>query len=165
MTRFWAAPLAAALALYAAGPAGAAVTLKVTSLQGGQDIDFGNVRSLGPEGQLESDTVVRQVRLTITSTSGKPYQVFQEVHEPWRNLSGEELPLENVQFFITGSSTGATVRFPNPAPMVLGEQEIFLSDGTGSSDEFVITYTIQVPPGKVQAGEYRTNFSFRVVSQ
>ncbi len=164
MTRLWAVPLAAGLAFCTAGPAGAAVTLSITSLQGGRDIDFGNARSLGPEGQLESDTVVRQVRVTITSTAGKPYQIFQEVHEPWRNLAGEELPLENAQFFISGSSTGATVRFPNPAPVVLGEQEIFLSDGTGSSDQFVITYTIRVPPGQ-QAGDYRTNLSFRVVSQ
>ena len=164
MSGFWTASLAAGLALGLAGPAGAAVTLSVTSLPGGQDIDFGNARSLGPEGQLESDTVVRQVRVTITSTSGKPYQLFQEVHQPWTNLTGEELPLDNVQFFISDSSTSATVRFPNPAPLVLGQQEIFLSDGKGSSDELVITYTARVPPGQ-QMGDYRANLSFQVVSQ
>lgn len=157
--------LAAGLWLWAPGSAGADVTLQVTSLQGSRDIDFGNARSLGSEGELESDVVIRQVRITITSTSSNRYQVFQRINEPWRALSGEDLPMENVQFFISEAAAGGTVRFPNPTPMSVGEQEIFLSsDNPGSSEEFLITYTIQVPPGQ-QTGDYRTTLSFRVVSQ
>lgn len=157
--------VAAGLCLWSPGPARAEVSLTVTSLQGSRDVNFGNTRSLGPEGEPESDTVVRQIRLTITSTSAGRYQVFQRTNEPWRNLAGEELPMENVRFFVSEASPGSTVRFPNPTPMTVGEQEIFLSaENPGDSEEFLVTYTIQVPPGQ-QAGDYRTTMSFRVVSQ
>ena len=156
---------AAGICLAAPGAARAEVTLQVTSLQGSRDVDFGNTRSLGPEGEMESDTVIRQVRVTITSTSTSRYQVFQRINEPWRNLAGEELPMENVQFFISDASAGSTVRFPNPTPMSAGEQEIFLSaENPADSEEFLVTYTLRVPPGQ-QAGDYRTTMSFRVVSQ
>lgn len=156
---------AAGLCLWAPGPAGAEVTLTVASLQGARDVDFGNTRSLGPAGEPESDTVVRQVRLTVASTSARRYQLFQRINEPWRNLAGEELPMENVQFYVSEASPGSTVRFPSPTPMSAGEQEIILSaENPRDSEEFLVTYTVRVPPGQ-QAGDYRTTLSFRVVSQ
>lgn len=159
---FW---TAAGLWLWMCGPARAAVTLTAAPQQGGRNIDFGDADSLGPNGEPESDTVTRQVRISIASTSSSSYKVFMRINEPWRNLPGEELPMENVQFFVSEASAGAVVRFPNPTPMTVGEQEILLfqnaPDGTTTS---VVNYTIHVPVGQ-EAGDYRTTVSFRVVSQ
>lgn len=152
-----------ALALLSvSSPAQAELTLQVTPLQDGRDVDFGQARSLGPQGEPESDTVVRQVRLTITSTTGQPYQVFQRINEPWRNVAGQELPLESVLFYISEATPPGLNRFPNPEPMGVGEREIFISDG--ESGQLRLVYTIQVPPGQ-QTGDYRTTLSFRVVSR
>ena len=148
-----------------AGTAYADVTLTVTSLEGGRDVDFGDLRSLGPDGEPEADTAVRRVRLTVASTSSGTYKVFMRVNEPWKNLSGGELAMEKVQFFVSEASAGATARFPNPTPMSLGEQEIlFFQNEPAGTTTSVVTYTLPIPVGQ-QAGNYRTTLSFRVVSQ
>jgi len=145
-------------------PARAELTLQVAPLGDARDIDFGPARSLGPHGEQEFDTVVRQVRLTITSDSGRPYQVLQRVNEPWRNLAGKELPLESVLFHISESTTAGENRFPNPTPLAVDERVIFISDPAGTSGELLLVYTVPVPLGQ-QTGNYKTTFSFRVVSQ
>ena len=144
----------------------AAVTLQVSPVQGGADldIDFGTTRSLGPQGELESDTVVRRVKLTITSDSSKPYLVFQRINSAWNNATGKEFPGDSVRFFVTASQAGGAVRFPNPTALSVGEEEIFLSDSTGSDQELLVTYTVKVPVGQ-EMGHYRTTLTFRVVSQ
>ncbi len=154
--------LAACLWLWAPGFAGADVTLTVTPLRGGRDIDFGNARSMGPEGEpAPAMDTLQQVQVAVNSTTTNRYQVFIRINDRWRNLAGEELPMENVQFFISDAGAGATVRFPNPTAMALGEQEILQSD---QSEAFLITFIVRVPHGQ-QAGDYRTTLSFRVVSQ
>jgi len=157
---------AAAAILWAGVPslAQAELTLQVTPVQDVRDVDFGQARSLGPQGEPEGSTVVRQVRLIVTSTSGRPYQIFQRVNEPWRSVAGEALPLESIRFYAARASTGGSIQVPNPTPLAVGEQELFLSDVAGSSDELLVTYAIQVPPGQ-RAGDYRTTMTYRVVSR
>ncbi len=156
---------AGALAVFPAGPVWAEVTLQVTPVQGGAslEVDFGTARSLGAEGEEESDTVIRQVRLNVTSNSGRPYQVFQRVNGPWTGPDGKEVPMSAVRFFIS-ETRGGTNRFPSSAPLDLGEQEIFLSDPSGPADELLLTYTVKLPVGQ-RAGSYRTTVSYRVVAQ
>ena len=156
--------LAAWLGMIALPSARGEVTLQVTPIEGGRDLDFGSARSLGSHGEPEADTVIRRVRLTITPTSSGRYQIFQRVSEPWTNPAGRELPLQAVRFFISSTRTNGLVRFPSPTPLTLGEEEIFLSNESGGNEEILITYTIQVPPGQ-ETGRYRTNLTFRVVSQ
>jgi hypothetical protein len=127
-------------------------------------VDFGTVRSLGPQGEPESEVVVRRVRLTIDSHSTGRYQVFQRMNAPWLNPAGKEFPLGAVRFFVSESPARGDVRVPNPTPLVVGDQEIYLSDAAGSDTELVITYSVQVPPGQ-QAGRYQTSVSYRVVTQ
>lgn len=142
----------------------AQVTLETRPIRGGFDLDFGTASSLGPNGEPESDTIVQEVRVTITNPAGGRYQVFQSFLGPMLNERGEAMPFEAVDFFITNARTAGIVRFPNPTPIRIGEEEIFLSNEQGSNEEFIIRYTIHVPVGQ-RAGRYRTNVTFRVVSQ
>lgn len=157
---------AAGIALIPGPRAWASVTLQVIPVEGGNqfDLDFGTARSLGLNGEPEADVVVRQLRIIVTSTSSAQYQIFQGVDGSWVNLEEEPLILGAVRFFISGVKTDGIVRFPNPAPLSLGEQEIFLSNASGGSEEFLVTYTVRVPVGQ-RAGRYRTRLTFRVVSQ
>jgi len=159
----------AAAAVWLAGwaaPACAEVTLTVTPVQGGAslEVDFGTARSLGPEGEAESDTVIRQVKLNVSSNSARPYQVFQRVNGPWLSPDGKEIPMSAVQFSISETRTNGANRFPSPAPMSLGEQEIFLSDPAGTAEELLITYKVKVPKGQL-AGSYDTKVSYRMVGR
>ena len=160
----------AALALIAvpawAGLASAEVTLQVTSVQGGAslEVDFGTARSLGPEGEPETEGAVRQARLSVSSDSGRPYRVLQRVNGPWIGPDGVEIPLSAVRFSISETQTAGSNRFPGPSPLSLGEQEIFLSDASGSAENLVITYLVNLPPGQ-RAGSYRTTLSYQVVAQ
>ena len=150
----------------AVGAARAEVALQVTSVQGGAslEVDFGTARGMGPEGETATEAVVRQTRLSVSSDSGRPYRVFQRVNGPWIGPGGFEIPLSAVRFSISETQTGGSNRFPGPSPLSLGEQEIFLSDGSGSSENLVITYLLQLPPGQ-RAGSYRTTVSYQVVAQ
>ena len=150
----------------AAAPAGAEVTLQVTSVQGvaSLEVDFGTARSVGPEAELGAEGLVRQVRLSISSDSGRPYRVVQRVNGPWSGPDGQEIPLSAVRFSLSETGTGGSNRFPGPAPLSLGEQEIFLSDSSGSPEELVITYAVQMPAGQ-RAGPYRTTVSYHVEAQ
>ena len=160
----WAAVGVAAGLLWS-GRALAEVTLQVTPAQGGAslEVDFGTVRSLGPDGELETDEVVRQVRLEISSDGGAPYRVYQRVNGPWTGPAGEEIPLSAIRFLLSETQGGSN-RFPNPAPISLGDQEIFVSDPSGSAETLVITYRLQLPPAQ-RSGSYRTTVSYQVVAQ
>ncbi len=116
------------------------------------------------KGEPQSDSVVRQVQLRITSDSSAPYQVFQRINGPWRNLAGTELPVENIRFVVSGSTTGGQIRHPTPTRLVVGEQELFLSNSSGGDETLLITYTVQVPLGQ-KTGQYRTTLTYRVVSR
>ena len=160
----WAAAAAALLTVPA--PAGAEVTLQVTSVQGvsSSEVDFGTARSVGPAAELGVEGLVRQVRLSISSDSGRPYRVVQRVNGPWSGPGGAEIPLSAVRFSISETQTGGTNRFPGPTPLSPGEQEIFLSNASGSSEQLVITYAVQMPAGQ-RAGPYRTTVSYHVEAQ
>lgn len=157
---------AAIVALMAPDPVRAEVTLQVTSVQGGAslEVDFGTARSLGSEGELGPEPVIRQVRLSVSSDSGRPYRVFQRVNGPWSGSNGMEIPFSAIRFSISETQTGGSNRFPGPAPLSLGEQEIFLSDASGSPENLVVTYLAQMPPGQ-RAGIYRTTVSYQVEAQ
>lgn len=164
MIRKW---LVAALLIAAfPGTAPAEVTLNVTSVQGGAslEVDFGTVRPLSPDGQWERETMIRQVRLAITSDSGRPYRVLQRVNGPWTGPGGKEIPMDAIRFSMAETRTGGSNRFPGPAPLSMGDHEIFLSDPAGSSDELILTYIVELPPGQ-RAGSYRTTISYQVVAQ
>ncbi|PIQ82146.1 MAG: hypothetical protein COV76_05255 [Candidatus Omnitrophica bacterium CG11_big_fil_rev_8_21_14_0_20_64_10] len=156
--------LAVVLGIGLAGPAAAAVTLRVAPVEGGRDMDFGLARSLNPQGEPTGDRVTRQVRLTITSSDPGRYQVFQSAGGRWTDLQGEEFPLDAVKFFVAEANGRGIVRFPNPTPLTLGEREIFLSEPSGGDRELLVTYTVQVPAGQ-RAGRYRMNMTYRVVAQ
>lgn len=154
--------MAAGFWLSASAPAGAEVTLTVTPVRGFRDIHFGNVRSMGSQGEpVDAADAIQQVKVSVSSTTSDRYQVFIRFNDRWKNPAGDELPFENVQFYVSDASANATVRFPNATAMTAEEKEILQSN---QSETFFITFIVQVPHAQ-QAGDYRTTLSFRVVSQ
>ena len=166
MTRIFRWAVASAVILTGSVAARAEVTLQVTSVQGGAalEVDFGTAQSLGSEGEPAAEPVVRQTRLSVSSNSGRPYRIFQRVNGPWTGPGAVEIPLSAIRFSVTETQTGGSNRFPTPSPLSFGEQEIFLSDSTGSAENLVITYVMQLPPGQ-RAGSYRATVSYQVVAQ
>lgn len=144
----------------------AEVTLQVEPVDSRQiqDLDFGDAQSLGPQGESESGTVVRRVKLSISSSSSGRYQVLQRINSSWANLANKEFPIDSVLFSVSESPSKGDVRFPNPSPLTFADQEIYLSDSSGSDTELLITYTVRVPVGQ-QSGRYRTTVSYQVASQ
>jgi hypothetical protein len=116
------------------------------------------------EGTVSPPSVVRRVKLTIQNTSGGRYQVFQRVNAPWTTPSGATFPLEAVRFFVSETVPKGDVRLPNPIPLEMRDQELYISDSAGSSTELIITYIVQTPVEQ-SAGEYHTTLSYRVVAQ
>ncbi len=155
---------AAAVIGWVGGPAWAGVSLQVSPVQGGAslEVDFGTARSLGADGEEESDTVIRQVKLKISSDSSRSYRVLQRMNGPWAGPDGKEIPVGTVQLSVSESGTGGTNRFPTPSTISLGEQEIFLSSPSGAAEDLLLTYTVKIPVGQ-RAGSYRTTVSYQVV--
>jgi len=151
--------------LAVAAPARCEVTLQVTPVEGAElrDLDFGDAQSIRLSGEAPSNTVIRRVKLTINSNSSGRYQIFQQVNSPWINTLGTELPLPAVKFFVSESTPQGDVRFPSPTPLILGEQDLYISP-SGGNRELLVTYTVQVPTGQT-AGTYHTTITYRVVSQ
>ncbi len=140
------------------------IAIDVQPLQGGRDVSFGEAQSLGFGGEAQSDYVVREVEIVIDNDSGKIYRVYQSLFGPWQNEEGEDFPVEEVDFYIISSNGTGTVRFPSTVSLQEGEVEIFISDDQGSDERLIITYTVRVPVGQ-KSGYYRSNLTFRVVTQ
>ncbi|MBI4972085.1 MAG: hypothetical protein HZC17_09710 [Candidatus Omnitrophica bacterium] len=155
----------ALLPITASAPAFAQqATIAVEPINGGFDMDFGNVKSLGPDGELKTNIVTGQLRLIITNPSGNPYKIYQTIYSSWQNESGENLPFDSVQFFITNTKTPGLIKVPTNGYLQSGQQEIFQSDPQGDNEDFLINYTIRIPPEQ-KAGRYRMNVAFNVVTQ
>ena len=69
-----------------------------------------------------------------------------------------------IRFSLSETRTAGLNRFPNPVTLSTGEQELFLSDSSGSDEELLVTYAVQLPVGQ-RAGSYRTTVSYRAVAQ
>ncbi|MBF0532957.1 MAG: hypothetical protein HQL23_07680 [Candidatus Omnitrophica bacterium] len=101
----------------------------------------------------------QEVRIRITSTDGKPYQVFQRLIEPLSNNQGYILPPAAVKTYtIAGSNTAGTLYQENLDYLPQGEQMIYSSAAAGGSDMLTVSYLVQ---GDQLVGN--TDFNGRIV--
>ena len=115
--------------------------------------------SLRLEQPLSALPTAKQVRVRITSTAGKHYQVFQRMLEPMVNEKGESLDLQAVETAtIANSNASGTLYMQNVDHLGLGEQLLYSAGQGGASDAFTIAYSVR-PDLLKSAG----NFTGRII--
>lgn len=96
----------------------------------------------------------KDVRIRITSTDSKRFQVFARVLEPIVNEKGQTLDLRAVSLAtISGSNTSGTLYSQNENYLTMGEQLLYSSAQNGESDSFSISYALN-PDAVTSSGNY-----------
>ena len=135
--------------------------LDVETIEGIQDLDFGSVESYSPDGEPSSESVSRQILLMVRTDLQKPYRVTQILERKAVNENLNAIKPEAIQYTTVLRQGDGLLRAPSRRNLELGEQEIFLSNGTGDAAEILIQYDLSVPPAE-QAGYYRTSIRYRL---
>lgn len=122
----------------------AAVNLSVNPIDGSNSLRFEQKEFSGLESK-------KQVRVRVTSTDGKKYQVFQRVLDPIVNEKGQVLNVQAIESqTLANSNTAGTLYAQNPSPLGMGEELIYSSGQGGESDFFVVGYDLR--PELLDAG-------------
>lgn len=101
----------------------------------------------------------KDVRIRVSSTDSKRYQVFARVLEPIVNEKGQTLDLRAVSLAtISGSNTSGTLYSQNEDYLSMGEQLLYSSAQNGESDSFSMSYALN-PDAVTRSG----NFTGRMV--
>lgn len=117
-------------------PAGAAVNLSVNPLNSGDSIRLGHVDA--------AEEVSSEVKIRITASDGKPYQVFQRLIDPLVSEQGQPLNRDAVESYtLSHSNAYGTLYGDYPEGLSSGEQLLYSSGGTGESDVFTVVYKVR----------------------
>ena len=149
------------LGVYAGPLYAATLDLEATVVTGETSIDFGNLRSLAPNGDPAADSAVRQVRLSVNSDLNRAYVITQIVQDVPVNPNGTALESEGLQFRVVVENGRGVVRTSDREPLRPGMQEIYLSDDNEAQTVLLVTYTLTPPPGQ-KAGRYHGTVTYRV---
>lgn len=153
---FWATLLG--VLLVANSQAIAQLSVSVTPVEGGSTLQFGRQDVLGARQ--------KEVRVRITSNDGNQYQVVQRMIDPLTSTQSGIQNRDVIQYYgIVGSNSAGTLYAQSPDYLGRSEQLVFTSSGDGSSDRFVLAYTID-RERLTRSGQYygRILFSVRPVS-
>jgi len=125
-----------------------------TIQEGGALLRFGEVGY--KTGAKES-----RVKVTIESNLDKPYLVTQKLSGPLENEEGDKIPEELFTFVIKKEKdTEATIKFTQDTVIEPDKDvALFVSNSSGDSDEFEITYKLKVTPD-TRGGDYATGISY-----
>lgn len=116
-------------------PAEAALNLSVNPLNSSNYISFGRGDSVGLNNQ--------EVRIRVTSSDGKPYQVFQRLIDPIVNDQGQSISRQGVETYsLSGSNSFGTLYSNYPEPLTSAEQLIYSSSPNGDSDNITLLYKV-----------------------
>lgn len=106
----------------------------------------------------------KDVRVRVTSTDGKRYQVFARVLEPIVNEKGESLDLQAVSLAtVSNSNTSGTLYLQNENYLSMSEELIYSSAPSGESDSLTISYALN-PDAVRSSGNYFGRIVFTVRS-
>ena len=107
--------------------------ISATPYEGGRDLRFGRV---------DTPFVNKEVRLRITSDSGKQYQVFQRLLEPVINERSERLNNDALtSYTLAASNSFGSLYQPQALPLSYVDQLLYISSTSGDNDSFQIIYT------------------------
>ena len=113
----------------------AALNLSVTPLTGGNSLRFGRISS-GSE-------VNKEVRIRISSTDGKQYQVFHRLVDSFINEKNVPLGSDAISTYtLLGSNGSGTLYAQNLQRMGFADQLLYSSGSGGESDSLTVAYAI-----------------------
>lgn len=134
----------------------AAFNLTATPNDGGFDLRFNRVSP-------NDFKVAKEVTLRATSDIAKPYRVFQKVIVPLATSSGTSLPDEQFKMYpLVNSNTRGALLYREETPVNQFNEQIYTSDGTGTSDSFQLVYTVTPKENQIP-GSYYGRFSYVLV--
>jgi hypothetical protein len=143
-------------AVLLAASAWASVALTARVVRGGFDLDFGTVTP-GEASRTE------ELELTLASTGGGQYRVYQELPGLLVNERGERLPERVLRMQIARGLSGR----PRTGGIIAVSdslQELFVSDAAGTSDTLLLAYSILPEGPRPASGSYRGVLRFTVES-
>lgn len=121
----------------------ASVSLSVNPLTGGNSLRFGRV---GSQGQVS-----KEVKIRITSTDDKQYQVYQRLNNQLTNELGQSIAHNSVKSYaISGSNAFGALYNQNQEAINSSDQLLYTSSQNGDSDSFTIVYTVN--PAEIDGG-------------
>ncbi len=123
------------------------------AVNGEESLHFTRVES---GSQPAEQTMVVQVR----SNLGRPYQVLAGLDHPLVLPTGEELPAESLLWSLPQPGKG-TALIASGAPVHVGFEPLYRSDGDGSSDSFVLAYRLSIP-AQARDGMYSGHIRFTI---
>ncbi len=114
----------------------ATVNLSVTPVTGGNDLRFGRVNA----SRIEN----KEVKIRITSTDNRQYQLFHRMLEPLVNTQGENIGHDTLKTYtLIGSNSFGTLYSQDLESIGFGDQLLYSSSASGESDTFRVVYSVQ----------------------
>jgi len=112
----------------------AALSLSANPIDGGNSLRWGRVGTT-----LEEN---KEVRIRVSASEGKQYQVYQRMVEPLVNERGISLgPDAILTYGLIGSNSTGTLYLQTPENFGFGDQLVYTSGADGDSDSFTVVYS------------------------
>ncbi|MCM8796862.1 MAG: hypothetical protein NC923_03165 [Candidatus Omnitrophica bacterium] len=141
------------ISIFALRPAFASFSLSVLPYEGGYDLRF-------RKSEPGMDRINKEATVRITSDIGKQYRVTQSLLEPLSTLDGKSIPQGNLLVYaMAGSNSFGTLNIGQEVPVTMGRQIIYTSNQSGTSDSFVLVYSL-ITRGNIDSGSYRGRIAF-----
>jgi len=118
-----------------------------TPRRGGHNIRF---EAAQPGGILRNE----EVTVAVVSDLSAQYRIYQTVFQPLTNEFGDTIPQGSFIMFSPSNPLG-TLRTQLETPVTMGQNQIYVSNAAGESDEFVLVYNVHIPENQ-PGGIYRT---------
>ena len=124
--------------------------LTVSPRRGGQSIRFEGAE---PGALLRNE----ETNVVVTSDRGAQYQILQNLYQPLTNEFGNTIPSGAFIEFSPSNPRG-TLRVQLETPITMGQRQIYTSNASGESDEFVLVFNVRVPENQ-PGGVYHTQLT------
>lgn len=129
--------------------------LTVTPADQKYEIEF---RDLKPLGQPKSSEVI----LEVTSNTGKPYQISQEISGGLVNKEGVEIPAKYFTLRTENINAKANLKFLEKQDVKKGNTILFVSDSKGAPAKIKVIYEL-TSPMEIMAGDYSANVTYSLL--
>ncbi len=128
----------------------AAFQLSVSPRRGSQSIRF---ESAEPGKLLRNE----EVTVGVVSDRTTQYRILQTLYQPLTNELGNTIPAAAFIQFSPSNPLG-TLRTQLETPLAMGQKQIYTSNTSGESDEFVLVFNVHVPENQ-PGGIYHTQLT------
>ena len=124
--------------------------LTASPRRGGQSVRFEGAE---PGALLRNE----EVTVAVASDRGSQYRILQTLYQPLTNEMGNSIPADAFIEFSPSNSLG-TLRTKLETPISMGQKQVYTSNATGDSDEFVLVLNVRVPENQ-PGGIYHTQLT------